>query len=76
MFICFNILEEVLLFLGILAMILWLLSSDSAIEGKEGIQRTVSLSTFIAIFSLYKTDSTDTALVPNVKAERHPQGLD
>lgn len=49
MSICFSILGEVLLPLGILAVILCLSSSGSGTDGKEGIGRNVLLSTFIPI---------------------------
>lgn len=75
MFIYFSILKEVL-FLDFLVVILPLLSSDSGIDGKKGIQRNVLLSTFIKIFSLSTTNATDVSLVPNVKAELHPKSFD
>lgn len=75
MFIYFSILKEVL-FLDFWAVILRLLSSDSGIDGKKGIQRNVLLSTFVKISSLSTTNATDVSLVPNGKAELHPKGLD
>lgn len=65
-----------MLFLGIWAMILWLLSSDSGSDGKEGIWRNVLLSIFTTVFSPRTTDATGTSFVPNVKAGLHPKGLD
>lgn len=75
-FIYFSILKEVL-FLDFLAVIFQLnLSSDSGTDGKKGILRNVLLSNFIKIFPLSTTNVTDISLVPNVKAELHPKGLD